>query len=164
MICPVTGKECNKPKVYHFTEATENEIRTIDLCEECADIYLNQANLPTEEQKGTKKLLSGFFKLMFQFMKQYQPGILGISNKSCSSCGTFLSDVQETGMLGCSDCYNHFGTELDYFFTQAQDGEHKTPEPKTNLQDALNAELQKAIEQENYEKAARIRDQLKSIK
>ena len=155
MICPVTGKECNKPRVYHFTESTENELRAIDLCEECANIYLNQT-VPS------KKLLDKVFQLIFTFMKQYQPGILGVSDKACPSCGTMLSEVKQSGMLGCSNCQKFFGAELDYFFTQAQSSKEEVI--PSNPQDALNAELQKAIEEENYEKAARIRDQLKSIK
>ena len=42
--------------------------------------------------------------------------------KICENCGTRLSDFYRTGMLGCSDCYEVFKTEIEETLLQIQAG------------------------------------------
>ena len=97
----------------------------------------------------------------------------------CKKCGTTYDDFIETGMFGCSDCYDTFGAPIDSLLknlhgtakhigrgseketngikTDSRQKETKREGKKSDLQ----KELEKAINEERYEDAARIRDEIK---
>lgn len=76
-------------------------------------------------------------------------------------------DFQNTGLLGCPDCYEAFAAEFDDF----EEGEdsadtpaQEEPEPSVSSQKKrLEAMLRHAVQRENYEEAARLRDQIKNL-
>ena len=90
----------------------------------------------------------------------------------CSTCGFTQVDFKKTGRLGCSTCYTVFSEPLEGMLKQMHKGtQHIGKVPKalraqldiSKQQDQLNEQLQKAIEMENYEEAARLRDHLKEL-
>jgi len=91
---------------------------------------------------------------------------------TCESCGTTHQDFKKGGRLGCEACYHVFRPVLEPLL----DGMHagishlgkipsRSVEKKTAVEneDALRKALQKAVEEENYEKAAELRDRLKKL-
>jgi protein arginine kinase activator len=91
---------------------------------------------------------------------------------TCESCGTTHQDFKKGGRLGCEACYHVFRPVLEPLL----DGMHaginhlgkipsRSVERKTVVEseDALRKALQKAVEEENYEKAAELRDRLKKL-
>jgi len=121
-----------------------------------------------EPEEENPDLLAGVFKILIDHMKQHQPYIFE-KEKVCPHCDTGLSDVRATGRLGCPHCYEAFGEELDYFFTQAQHGnQHVGKQQPTNTRNTELAELenhlQEAIKKEDYEMAAVLRDKIKQYK
>ncbi|MCX5703514.1 MAG: UvrB/UvrC motif-containing protein, partial [Candidatus Omnitrophica bacterium] len=90
----------------------------------------------------------------------------------CASCGLSYADFKKVGRLGCADCYNTFKKYLAPLLKRIHgSSQHfgKSPlkvtkqlKKKIDMQE-LRAKLQKAIELEAFEEAARIRDQMKEL-
>ena len=76
----------------------------------------------------------------------------------CPVCNFTVEDYRRTGHLGCPDCYAVFAHELNPSaeLNEAPD----TDESPAITRARLQQELQKAIEQEDYERAAALRDQI----
>ena len=82
------------------------------------------------------------------------------------------STFRETGRLGCADCYEAFGAKLKPLLRRihgstrhvgklpAHDGAVVTPQRQVQR---LHDELQRAGEREEFERAAEIRDRIKTL-
>lgn len=88
----------------------------------------------------------------------------------CSRCGLTYARFKRSGRLGCAGCYESFKEKIEPLIRRLHNSvQHvgKTPSSgRTEAQRKLSAqristELSQAIQQEDYEKAARLRDQLK---
>lgn len=76
----------------------------------------------------------------------------------CSVCHFTLDQYRTTGHLGCSACYDVFARELNPdSMGNTESGSSETPPAPTSVLQ-LKKQLQYAVEQENYEEAARLRD------
>ena len=90
--------------------------------------------------------------------------------KACASCGTTMAHVRETGLVGCPLCYRSLEQELSPIIERAQAGAcaHVGRHPaqaaelidRAALRNRLARELREAVGQEQYERAARLRDRL----
>ncbi len=81
----------------------------------------------------------------------------------CPVCDFPLETYRKTGRLGCPDCYTIFSRELDGLTTpESKEPPTDTSEPAPD-RSTLEKRLQDAINREDYELAARLRDQLKSL-
>ena len=78
----------------------------------------------------------------------------------CPVCGFSVDNYRNTGHLGCPDCYKVFARELDP--TAEIEDEPETEAPALTRA-RLQKELQQAIERENYERAAQLRDQINAL-
>jgi len=95
------------------------------------------------------------------------------SLEKCGTCGFTLTDFQKVGRLGCADCYRAFSGEIMQRLPSMHKGLihagympaglAKQQALRNELSD-LEAELLVAIEEEDFEKAAKLRDQISSIK
>ncbi len=80
----------------------------------------------------------------------------------CPACGFTLDDYRRTSRLGCPDCYSFFAREFSSpTSTGADKPEGSAPEPPTR--EKLERQLREAVEREDYESAARLRDELKAL-
>jgi protein arginine kinase activator len=88
------------------------------------------------------------------------------SNK-CSSCGFTSEDVRKTGRLGCGECYGVFASLLQDVLNDCQKGtRHAGKMPKSLRKPnkkRLQEDLSTAVGKEQFEEAARIRDELGKI-
>ena len=96
----------------------------------------------------------------------------------CEKCGCLFDDIIKTGKVGCADCYEKFYPKLQPSIQRihgkaAHQG--KIPEMhgvKVTAKDKtaeekiadLQTEMQKAIDEQNFERAAIIRDEIKKLK
>lgn len=166
MLC----ENCQKNQaVVHFKTIVNGEKREYALCEECAGM--------TEPQISFNKLLHGFLDSFInmpdihfgesQSKTQPEP-----DQYTCSRCGLSFDLFKKTGRLGCSDCYTTFNKQMDAILKNIQGSSiHTGKFPKKygiqllNIRELenLRASLKKAIEDEEYEQAARIRDLIKKF-
>ena len=161
MLCDICGKN---PATVHLTEIIDEQMSELHLCEECARHKSEQM----EQQFGLSDLLAG----MTEFTKSNNKEIETAEAVKCASCGLTYADFKKVGRLGCADCYNTFKKYLAPLLKRIHGScQHfgKSPikvtkqlKKKIDMQE-LRAKLQKAIEAEAFEEAARIRDQIKEL-
>ncbi|MDD3303511.1 MAG: UvrB/UvrC motif-containing protein [Clostridia bacterium] len=95
---------------------------------------------------------------------------------ACKTCGYTLADYSATGLLGCPDCYETFGSSLDdvFYKIHGKNRHIKMPDKlsKKSLskEEAKNKEIKELknkikelIEEEKYEEAAKVRDEIKKL-
>lgn len=147
----------------HLTEIIDEQMSELHLCEECA----REKSVQMEQQFGLADLLAG----LSDFGKQAkEPEKVKIR---CPNCGLSYEDFRKVGRLGCSQCYAAFTSHLAVLLKKIHgSGQHlgKAPlkiapaikEKVETLQD-LRSQLQKAIQNENFEEAAHIRDKIRDL-
>jgi len=87
----------------------------------------------------------------------------------CPSCGVSQEDVTATQKAGCAKCYQVFDSILVQKYRRFSDGKHycgKGYEPKIIWSDIdyLQNELSVAVKDQNFERAARLRDEMLKLK
>jgi protein arginine kinase activator len=92
----------------------------------------------------------------------------------CPVCGMNWNEFKQSGVMGCGHDYEQFAGKLLPLLKRAQEGagEHvgkvparkKTPDADRQVTTLrLRRELQKAVDAENYEAAAQLRDKLRTL-
>ncbi len=152
------------------------------LCEECG---INQAEvLMTTVINGE----STTRHLCRECLKKYKAGDLqavlaavlsAMTSKNretpditCPTCGETYAEFQKTGMLGCADCYQAFRKELTPLITRVQGrAQHAGRRPPVSEEEQarqtrmeeLRTLMEAAVAEENFEEAARLRDELRAM-
>lgn len=160
MLCDICAK--NQATV-HLTEIVDDQMNELHLCEECA----HQKSIQMEQQFGLSDLLGG----LVEFEKPTQEKETTALVK-CENCGFTYTDFKKIGRLGCSECYGAFKKYLGPLLkkihgSNIHSGKSalkavKVSVKRTDLQE-LRYQLQKAIESESFEEAAKIRDRIKEL-
>lgn len=157
--------ECKeKPATVHLIQVFNGQKKESHLCEECAaqktGVMLDQGS-----QFSIPNLLGGMFGSIYTMQS--------LANTSkCPNCGMSFQDIRQIGKLGCSECFKLYEQELEASLRRIHGnsrhigkipvrGGHKVL-LKQQL-DELKNQLQEAVRQEEYEKAAQIRDELKEM-
>lgn len=92
--------------------------------------------------------------------------------RRCPTCGMTESELQRTGRVGCADCYQTFENILMPYIRKLQGttahvgsapNTQSHTQPVENQTEALKSKLDAAIRQENYEEAARLRDEIRRL-
>lgn len=92
--------------------------------------------------------------------------------KVCPLCGSTLSDIASSGKVGCAKCYETFRSELEPTIARIHGRvKHAGRAPKEfkvkneiqNKLEKLNEELRAAIEKQEFEEAAKLRDEIKKL-
>jgi protein arginine kinase activator len=148
----------------HVTDTENGEKRHTSLCEDCA-----------QEEGITGKKHATPQELLNALMSQQQAAQVEAAKLVCKECKITYAEFRQTGLLGCPACYASFEQQLVPLLERAHDGivEHygKVPRkaggsPARSVQSdliRLRRELKAAIEQEDYENAARLRDHIKDL-
>lgn len=154
---------CHKNEAtVHLTEIIDNQITELHLCEECA----RQKGAQMEQHFGLADLLAGLADLGQQFE------VVGKSETKCPNCGLTYQDFRRIGRLGCSECYEAFKDSLGILLKRIHGStqhlgrtpaKKAVPEQKKSEIDILRAKLQKAIEMEEFEEAASLRDKIRAL-
>lgn len=148
---------------FYYKYKHGNETVELHLCEECAKKmgYITNDSITSD----FSDILSNFFT--FPVVKSNV-----ISGVKCEKCGETYEEFKKTGKLGCPGCYEVFSDTLDSVIGNIQSStSHKGKIPgdkgeeiaKSKKINALKQELQRCILDEKYEKAAELRDVIKSL-
>jgi protein arginine kinase activator len=157
-------RQCSKPATLHITEVRKSEVQEIHLCESCAKDYLSQAEEAAEPSS------SDFEFEKFDEMQATIPP--GPDTPACPNCGMTFKEFRSMGRLGCPHDYVQFEAELIPLLENIHgETQHCGKMPKRAPDSSrrqhqlirLRSELKTAVEDEKYEAAARIRDEIGSI-
>ncbi len=152
--------ECGKrPAVIELTEFRDGKPFVRQLCEEC---YNKQDGVPP---LSTSKVLG-------QLVAALAPELQELSVKVCPQCGMNYLRFRQTLRLGCPNDYEVFAPALDQLLKQLHGANrHMGKVPRGAAQrgtrsqrlEVLRRELQEAAATEQYERAARLRDEIKEL-
>lgn len=155
MLCNECGKNEANVHVTHIINGKKTESH---LCEECAK--KNQTIL--NSNFSMENLFSAMLNNAFN-NKTYLPA------KGCTNCGMTYDEFRSTGKFGCSQCIDTFKPRLMPVIKSMQGYERHTGKiPKRaggtyRVQmdiDKLKCDLKNAVEREEYELAAELRDKI----
>ena len=183
MLCSNCGK---REATVRYSENINGRKREMNLCEECSKklgIGQMDFSMPID--------FSSFFGSFLDDFEgtEFMPMLNDLKTLKCNSCGYTFDDIVNTGVLGCKDCYDVFEDRLDPIIRKIQganrhvgrigkiidqkidnknnqkdETENKT---KTNQEEnkieKLQNDLKLAIQEERYEDAAKIRDEIKKL-
>jgi protein arginine kinase activator len=161
MLCQFCGK---REATIHFTNMVGDKVQKIHLCRQCAEEkgfdYLKKSNI----EKGD--LLGGLMGLSGDSFSKERAGNV------CPNCGMKYAFLKKGGLLGCSQCYSAFAEQLFPLLKNIHgDTRHTGKIPSRFGKEVslerkitkLRDELTRAVEVENYEKAAQIRDKINKL-
>jgi protein arginine kinase activator len=145
----------------HLTEIINDQMAELHLCEACA----NQKGAQVESHFGLADLLSELAD--FSKTQEEEP-----ATRACSVCGMTYEDFRKVGRLGCAHCYQTFKRSLGSLLKRIHGSPihlGKSParlvkpaKAKTELGE-LKRKLGRAIDKEEFEEAARLRDEIRRI-
>lgn len=162
MLCQICGKN---PGTVHITEIQDNRMTEIHLCEHCAQ----EKGVPSVSQKP-KFELGDLVAGMVDDVTRSESERVG--QVQCPRCGMHYSAFKETGRLGCAECYTAFQFQLRPLLRRLHgDTRHKGKVPIRDGEGAarsrqlqrLHDEMQRAVEREEFERAAGLRDEIKKL-
>jgi len=175
MLCDNCGE---RPAAIHLTQIVNNAVTQLHLCEQCAaekgvETGASVAKYPLSD------FLASLGKTSGPEQADAAPGV------ACPFCGGTLKDFRETGRLGCASCYTTFEPHLRDLLRRLHGSSRHAgeayagatgaaPAPASAAASAggerharevgdLREQLKRAVEAENFELAAELRDKLKVL-
>lgn len=155
--------QCGKKlATIHVTEIVNGEKKEIHLCEDCA----KEKKIFFPAAADLSEVLSGMIEAA------NQPEAQELADLRCPECGITFGEFKANGRFGCPNDYEVFRKGVDPLLerihgTTSHRGkkpQHEAPETHDDALAQLRAELQEAVDEEAYERAARIRDQIYALK
>ena len=155
-------EQCNQHEAtVEFTHIVESEKRTSRLCSACASqIKGAESESPAVETKVKKATAKA--------LKEEDSSTAA----RCGGCGATYEDFKKSGRLSCPECYIAFQPQVDRLLNRLHGavqhrGKNKAspqdlPDPGDELE-TLQAELEAAVVEEAFERAAELRDRIKQV-
>jgi protein arginine kinase activator len=150
---------CSNPATVHLTDIVENQKKELHLCQACAEaqhlIKHQELNLPAILQTLINQHIG--------------PQTDELARLTCPACGIKYMEFRAQGRLGCSHDYQVFRTGLEPLLRRIhRAARHVGKAPRRHVSPGRNAELleirrqlQEAVDNEQYEEAARFLDLLR---
>lgn len=163
MLCENCGK---REATTHIKQVENGKANQYHFCNECAR-NLGYNDIFGEFSLNLSELFSSFFG----------DNNLQLADKEdrCEKCGCSFNDIVKTGRVGCADCYRKFYDKLlpsiqrihgkaNHLGKTPINTERKKRPSKKEIVEKLNLDMQKAVEQQNFEEAAVLRDRIRQLK
>ena len=160
MICDVC-KEGDA--VIQLTEVEGSGVRLLHLCERCA------------AERGVETTVSAPKGQITDFLQSVHQAMQATQGDAarCTFCSSTFRDFKSTGRLGCAHCYDAFENSMRDLLRRVHGnskhiGRHYQPPASEVIPDGgtaneLRDRLRRAIESEQFELAADIRDKLRGL-
>ncbi len=153
MLCQACGK--NEATV-EFTEIVNDEVKQLHLCDACA----KKKGIEMEQHFSIADFLAGLS----------EPGT-GVMK--CDKCGMTFDEFQKIGRFGCADCYLAFRENLRPLLKRIHGSTKHTgksakgrgadgPDKRAEIS-VLKQRLQLAVDREEFEEAAKLRDRIRDL-
>lgn len=169
MLCQSCGQ---KPATMHIKKIVNGQLTEAHLCAHCAK---------QQGYAGALESWGGFGSLL--------GGLLGEvpqqEVKRCPGCGASFGEISQSGQIGCAQCYETFRAQVLPVIQRihgsarhrgkspggsalrvADQNTQLSPSPKQREASPLEEKrrlLKEAVEAQNYEQAAVLRDQIKEM-
>ena len=170
MLC----EKCKKNQaVTHIRQNINGNLTEMHLCESCA------AEISGKFENEYGKLFSDFgfgidSMLTSLFGQDFlSENLLSEKTERCPMCGSSINEIRKSGNVGCSQCYDAFREHLMPLIQRVHGKtvhNGKIPESagkeitaKAKISE-LEKELKQAIDSQEFEKAASLRDQINSLR
>lgn len=161
MLCQNCGKY---EATTHVKRIVNGETAEAHLCSDCASA-LGYTDVFKGFQNPFADLLGSFFG---------EPsGSLATRTVRCEKCGSTFNDIVNSSKIGCADCYKTFYDKLLPSLQRIHGKtrhEGKTPkavklaDTPQNRIEQLEKQLNEAVEKQDFETAAKLRDEIKAIR
>lgn len=164
MLCQICHKN---PATVHFTQVINNSRQEMYLCEKCAK---------EKESAGMGVFnINDFFSLLMGLGMDAQhsfPQSIYRPPVRCTVCGMTYDDFQRAGKMGCAECYKLYAENLPPLLKKLHGAVQHTGKVPSKIASQLDCEneieklkrmLEEAIRNEEYEKAAQIRDKIRDL-
>lgn len=167
---------CQKEATIFFSQVVDGKLQKVNLCKECAD------------DKGVTDPTGYALADMLEGMgeEEVTEAVIDTNDLICPSCSFSQTDFKKTGRFGCADCYHVFDDGLEGLL----EAMHKhtqhvgkvpatfpdlpesdlVPAPEQPMKNSpldklseLKVALSKSVEDEDYEQAARLRDEISQL-
>jgi protein arginine kinase activator len=151
---------CAKPAVYHITEIRDGEAQALHFCEHCAKQHLSHPESASGPDDSSEKVSA-----------EEQEKFDEVDQQVCPNCGISFKEFRSQGRLGCPHDYIAFQEELLPLLENIHgETQHigKTPKRAPHASQKqyrlikLRNRLRSAIDDEMYEEAARLRDEIQT--
>jgi protein arginine kinase activator len=155
---------CNRAATVHLTEIKNGKKLETHLCEQCA---AQNEGLTVKSHTPINELLTNFVLA--------HSGLTKEAGTACEHCGITWSEFRQSGLLGCEHDYALFEKDLTPLLQRAHEGATHhvgkvparrggtgVPAKRSVDLTRLQKELKRAVENEDYERAAKLRDQIKA--
>lgn len=157
MICDRCG---DREATIHQIHVTDNQVQHLQLCEECA----KEGTEDPAAEAGVAEAFEGF--------KSQQE-----ESEVCPECGTTLQELRKTNRVGCEECYSTFRDQFEQLVHRIHGAERHVGEgseytgeggglgkvSSDKKKKMLQKRLQKRVEEEDYERAAELRDRIEDL-
>lgn len=163
MVCQICQKQ---PATFKFIKVQDNENSEVHLCVHCAEEKGLTMQVSSKKGGWGAEMLA---KLVDDVAKTEDDRVGPVQ---CGRCGMRYSAFKETGRLGCPDCYATFQAKLRPLLRRIHGsprhvGKHPAQDEETihriREMRKLEDELATAIEGEDFEKAADLRDRILAL-
>lgn len=164
MLCQNCGKY---EATTHIKRVVNGDTTEMHLCSDCAQ-HLGYGDMFSGFGLNLDDFFGGFLEDTVQKLSAPSEG-------RCPKCGNTFGDIVRSGKVGCSECYRmfydkllpsiqrihgrikHSGKQIPIETKSKKDEEVK----KEDTVETLKAQLQQAIEKQEFEQAAILRDKIK---
>lgn len=159
MLCQNCGKH---EATTHLKRIVNGQAAELHLCSSCAG------------KLGYGEVFSpfdmGFGGLFGNLFSQGQNLLGGETVVRCEKCGATYRDIAESGKVGCADCYKLFAERLAPSLQRIHGktrhsgkvpGDVQRSDVQSHLE-SLRLKMAKAIETQNFEEAAKLRDEIRA--
>ncbi len=152
-----------------FTEIAEGSKKVLHLCQTCVE----NRGVPTPVLKDPLEVDLVFKDLLEQLGEE--DGMLGgghsLDPETCRRCGWSFGNFRQTGLLGCPQCYRSFEVPLKDILRRVHGSNEHIGKVYERVDlfvaeeevDSLKEELEEAVELEDFEKAAALRDRIQNL-
>ena len=164
MLCQNCGKN---EATTHIKQIINGDMAESHLCADCAS------------HLGYSDMFSGFglnlSELFGGFLGDMMPSISSGNSPRCPKCGTSFDEIARDGRVGCADCYRTFYDKLLPSIqrihgkikhsgkTVSAAPEQQKVESVEEKIEKLKAAMNDAVAKQDFENAAKIRDEIKAL-
>jgi len=156
---------CKAKATVHITRMENGVKREMHLCEKCAKEkfgFIFKVKIPSNNT----------MKGIIELMKDETYSAKTENDTSCPECGMSFLEFSETGRIGCPACYSHFNERVRPIIQRLHrndrhvgkvPGKYEDRHHLENTIDRCRMEMDKAVKNEEFERAAELRDQIKRL-